>query len=375
MSKIPYSFRTPIPTYFYMNGFLDPKKKSFDNRIKFVMWAFSKCYCVDTVRCGVKYDAFEFSLSRERGAEEAGLSEKAFRLQMEYHLENGFLKKSANKIQNRCSRYKWQVHLFVEKLVKIEDARQDQDVHLDDIPLEKEGTTNSICALNEGPTDLRVENINKGPTDLKKGTQKGQPKNQPIYETETSKKGTQKGQPKDHFYRTIAIKEDLSSSDNVAKLQSSEKLSPSSNNKITAFFNPRTYRLKNGEPLSPRTQNAFAKYSFFEKERLLANVQHYEKHVNEGKPITSTHERFLQCCIRDDLARKEEYKQQNDLTVRWMIEEYKLKNIKIFQTVVQIRKNDYEPSESISKELPPKTFSEIFENHLNNYNLKDHYAT
>src|ERR1700744_3340418 len=106
MSKIPYTFRTPIPVFFYNNGYLNPNKESFENRIKFLTWAFSKCYVVPSIREGNRYEAFEFSFSRQTAAEECGLTEKAFRVQLDYHLANGFLKILPNNIKNRCNFYK-----------------------------------------------------------------------------------------------------------------------------------------------------------------------------------------------------------------------------------------------------------------------------
>ena len=54
MSKIPYAFQTPVPTYFKENGWFED-----ENTFKFVNWAFSKC---STQSRKVIYDNIEIIL-------------------------------------------------------------------------------------------------------------------------------------------------------------------------------------------------------------------------------------------------------------------------------------------------------------------------
>lgn len=373
MSKIPYDFRTPVPSFFFKTGYLDPHKESYENRVKFLNWAFGKCYSVSLTRGGKSYEPFEFSFGRYTAAEECGLTEKAFRVQLEYHIENGYLKKTSNEISNRCNSYKWDVQKFCEKIIKIENAKPEVQPSNE----LNQGPTDSIPKKEEGPTDLREEVDKKGPTDFEKGQPKGQSRGQPIYETNPEEKGQPKGQPKGHFYKNDkeAIELSLSNSDNEYKPRTREDLSLSSKRQSIAFsnqrvFNPKTYRLRNGELLTPRMQGALGKYVGNARERLLANISHYEEWVDSGGIIKESHEAYLQTCIKYDYAKKKDYSMQNDLYVRFLKEENNLKQIEILKTVVKIRITENGAPESISKELHPKTFADTLENFIRNNDAK-----
>src|SRR6185437_8294080 len=204
MSKIPYIFRTPIPAFFYSGGYLDPTKESFENRIKFRTWAFSKCYVVPSVREGIHYEPYEFSFSFRTAYEESGLTEKSFRVQLNYHIDNVFLEMKPNEIKNRSHTYRWQVHKFMEKIVQIDSQIEDQKQGHTDF---KEGRIAINSKEKEGHTDLRDKTSEKGHTDFKKDTPKDTPKGTPIYEIKLEEKGTQKGTQKGTFYRTIEQRE------------------------------------------------------------------------------------------------------------------------------------------------------------------------
>jgi hypothetical protein len=121
MSKIPYRFHTPIPAIFYQNGILDSSKKIYRNRLFFLTWAFSQCYCIATIRDNIPYNSYEFSFSRNSGAKECGLTEDEFRTQKEFFENEGYLEKSNDTIGNRINRYRWRVERFTEdKIIEIE---------------------------------------------------------------------------------------------------------------------------------------------------------------------------------------------------------------------------------------------------------------
>ena len=353
MSNIPYAYQTPTPRSFFQSKFLDPQKENYTNRRKFIDWILNNCYSKPWPRNGVHYDAYELSFSIETAAEAAGMTIKAFKNQLDLYLENGWMTKKSNDVKNRQNFYRFEAHKFGEKIVSIE---------------KEDGQTQEIKEKSMGPTDLRVETQQKGPTESEKGQPKDQQKGQPIYETKQAEKGQPKGQQKDHFYKSDrAIESSLLNSDNVAKPRVRENLSLSSKGQLTAFFNPRSYRLRNGEPLSLRTQNAFCKYSEDERKRLLANVQYYEEYVDSGGLIKTKHEQFLQVCINKDLAMKRENSEKNDLLARVMKEEFKMNEMSILKTTILIKKSDCEEPLSISKELPNQTFTSILDNYINTY--------
>jgi hypothetical protein len=114
-------------------------------------------------------------------------------------------------------------------------------------------------------------------------------------------------------------------------------------------------------------QNSICKYSENERKRALANVQYYEEYVDSGQTIKTEHERFLQYCIRDDLAMKKENCGRNDLLARVMKEEYRMNEMEILAKSIRIKKSDHEEPISISKELPHQTFTNILDNYINTY--------
>ena len=113
MSKIPYYFETPIPSYFRKNGWFK-KEKTW----KFVSWAFSKCsYEVrKIVHDGHELilQPFEFIAGRKTSSVECFLTEKEFRGQLICMESEGILKKTANSKANRFTCYIWVTDRFIE---------------------------------------------------------------------------------------------------------------------------------------------------------------------------------------------------------------------------------------------------------------------
>lgn len=117
MTKIPYTFNTPIPRYFIENGWfpLDNPERYFKN-MTFLQWAFSKC---STIPHKVFHDhkeillePFEFICGRNKSSNECGLTEKEFRGQLKNHINAGTLKKGANSVANRFTCYIWVTEHF-----------------------------------------------------------------------------------------------------------------------------------------------------------------------------------------------------------------------------------------------------------------------
>lgn len=349
MSKIPYPF-IPIPRLFFRNGVLDPKKKNFHKRLHFLTLTIGKCYAISHIQDGITYDAFEFSASVGEIAREMDITDDESEALFIWFSKEKFLIKSSHQIKNRPNRYKWDVSLFSDKVI---DLTQQQY-------LEKEKEKNR--------NQTQSENEEKIGTEHKKSEPKSEP-NRNRLRDEYDKKSEPKSEPIPPFLKNDkeAIESSLYKSDNVAKSHAREELPLSFKRQITAFFNPRTYRLRNGEPLSYRMQKALDKYSPREEERLLPNVQFYEEWVDSGKPIKKTHEAFLQHCINEDLARKNEYSLKNDLYAKFLKAENEAHGIEILQKVIHLRKSDHEEPQSISKELPPRTFENILDNYINNY--------
>jgi len=111
MSKIPYTFITPIPQYFLNNGWFKN-----ENTWKFVMWAFSRCQNVPRkiVICGTEIilEPYEFIAGRLTSSVECFLTEKEFRGQLNFMIRGGILKKGANSRANRFSTYIWVMSHF-----------------------------------------------------------------------------------------------------------------------------------------------------------------------------------------------------------------------------------------------------------------------
>lgn len=141
-------------------------------------------------------------------------------------------------------------------------------------------------------------------------------------------------------------------------------LPPSDMRQSTAFFDPFTYRLRNGEKLDIRTARSFAKYKGKELEKLVANVAWYEKQIDDGKQPKTTHEKFLQWAIKTNMAKSETDAWQNSLNARFMQAEHNLKGMKVMKTVVQLDKKDGNRPDSVSLNLPTHTFDNILQNYL-----------
>lgn len=360
MSRISYAYQTPTPRFFFNSGYIDPSKESYINRRKFLDWIMNNFYSVPWNRNGICYESFEYSFSIEKAAQEAGMTIKAFEYQLQHFLENKWMSKRTNNIQKRPNTYKFEAEKFSEKIVPLNESNDFQKKIM-------------------GGTDLRVETSEKGGTDSKKGEPKGETKGEPIYETKQDKKGEPKGDQKGPFLKNDkeSIILSLSKSDNVAKPHAREDLSLSFSNKITAFVNPRSYKLRNGKHLSLHMQNSLRKYSPREELRLLANVQFYEQWVDSGKPIKTNHEAFLQSCINKDYALKREYALKNELYSKFLKAENQAHGIEILKTTVRLKKPDCnEEPQSISIELPPSTFEKILDNYINLYypSPKEEYA-
>ncbi len=174
MSKVEYPF-IPIPRIFFKNGFLDPKKKNFDKRLRFITITFSKCYAVPRIIDNISYDAFEFSCSYEELADQLGASYKEVRCLIDLCIDMKFMIKTPNRIANRENYFKWDITQFVcEKVVILKDDVRDSEEKRADQNQEK----NSVHNSQKGQTVYREE-INK----------KGQTKNDINIDIENEEKG------------------------------------------------------------------------------------------------------------------------------------------------------------------------------------------
>ena len=333
MSKLPYRFITPIPIIFERNGVLDPKKQSYKNRLAFLKWAFSKCH----------YDRFNFSCNRLNAAKESGLTEEEWRAQEKFFIENGFLIKKKNPIHDRPSLYEWSMEKICEDKIILFEEQPCSKPCLDDE--EKKPPAILREEINQKPPAKNMEKVQPNP------------------------------QPNPHVYKNDnkTIESLVSLSDNTKNIRARQNLSLSYEQHFIASFNEKSYRLRNGNRLSSRMVNSIGKYSSDERERLIANVLLYEKHMDEGRKIKfdagdiPNHERYLQWLINKDIAKKNENIGINNLTAMFYKEEYKIHKMEIFQTSITLPKNSNELPMSIKKELPPRTFNAILENYINNY--------
>ena len=71
----------------------------------------------------------------------------------------------------------------------------------------------------------------------------------------------------------------------------------------------------------------------------MANVSYYEEWVDSGKEIKRSHEAFLQSCINNDFAMKNENALKNDLTAKFIKFEYNLNEMEILKTSIKIKKS------------------------------------
>jgi hypothetical protein len=124
-------------------------------------------------------------------------------------------------------------------------------------------------------------------------------------------------------------------------------------------FNPKTYRLLDGNLLSIRMQRALAKYS--DKALVLDNIKYYENHAKNSKTPILFHEKFLQYCLSENHAMKEVYRSQNQLFAKLILTEKKVYGMIVLKTVVKFK------DESISLKLPPEQFKKTLEHILNRH--------
>jgi hypothetical protein len=113
MSKIPYTFDTPVPSDFRKNGWF----KS-DNCLKFVTWAFARCLSFEHTVChdnqNIKLKPFQFIFGRYKCSLETNMSEDEVRTQQKSMESAGFLKKCPNKTPNRFTIYEWTTEAFTQ---------------------------------------------------------------------------------------------------------------------------------------------------------------------------------------------------------------------------------------------------------------------
>lgn len=111
MSKIPYSFETPVPKYFRENGWFKN-----ENTFKFVTWAFSKCsnqtHIVVMNNKEIILEPYEFVAGRLTSPGECFLTENIFRNQLISMQKAGLLKKSTNSLTNHYTCYIWVTERF-----------------------------------------------------------------------------------------------------------------------------------------------------------------------------------------------------------------------------------------------------------------------
>lgn len=356
MAKIGWRYKTPIPMIFWKDGTLVPSQAIYLKRLAYLTWVFGvKCH----------FDCIAFSYTRKEASEGSGLSVDEIRTQEEYFIQKGDLKFYPNESRNRPNDYEWVKEKIEEerisKIEKIPNQNLEKSQFILRDELDKKSQTEII--KNPKPNEKIPNQI---PTEI------------PIQirvETEKNPKPNPNQNPNVYINDKTAVNLSLDNSDNVAKPRARENLSLSCKGKITAFFNRSNYRLRDGKPLSPRMQNALAKYSPTEMERVRENVKFYEEFVDNGGIITTTHEQYLQGCINKDLAKKKENKGRNLLLAKFVKEEYKMNEMEISKTAVTIRKNSYETPDPISLELSPQSFEDAIDNYINAYYPGNNNAT
>jgi len=113
MSKIPYIFETPVPSFFRERGWFKT-----DNTLKFVTWAFARCCSFDRDIChdnkNIHLKAFQFIFGRHRCSIETNMSEDEVRTQVKSMESAGYLKKAPNKTPSRFTIYEWLTTSFSE---------------------------------------------------------------------------------------------------------------------------------------------------------------------------------------------------------------------------------------------------------------------
>lgn len=157
---------------------------------------------------------------------------------------------------------------------------------------------------------------------------------------------------KEHVKEDIQIKNDNVSDDRFLDI------SPS-----IVFFDPATFILPNGQNLSLQMQRSIAKYSAEEMRNLRSNVVYFQELVAKGKKMQNP-EAYLQQCIKKNYARHEVNVEPNRLYAQVMKEEHKLHKMEILKTVVRFKRSDGEVADSISFELPQKSFSDALDHYI-----------
>lgn len=166
--------------------------------------------------------------------------------------------------------------------------------------------------------------------------------------------------PEPGTYKEETIEEDLSKKNDV-NVSDDRSLSI---DESTVPFDPDTFILPNGEPLSLKMRRAIKKYSETDKQKLHANVCYFIKKVKQGTRMDKP-EAYLQNCIKMNYAQQETNSWQNKIYAEWKKEEFKLHGLKILKSVVQFKRSTNEAEESLSFSLPTETFSEILDKYIN----------
>ena len=151
------------------------------------------------------------------------------------------------------------------------------------------------------------------------------------------------------------IKNDLNVTNEVEKEEEEDRSLDMQESNV--LFNPSTFVLPNGNPLSLQMKRSIAKYSDQDRQKLSANVAYFNEQVKKGIKIDND-EAYLQTCIKFNYAQKNTNSWQNRLYAQWFKEETKASGLKILKTVVQIHTSDSKFPESVSFSLPPESFGE-----------------
>lgn len=165
-------------------------------------------------------------------------------------------------------------------------------------------------------------------------------------------------------HKEETIEEDLyKKNDNI--YNNSDNRSSFENDSIVSF-DAKTYRLPDGKPLSLQMQRSIAKYPEKDLYKLRCNVAYFEEQVKKGIKLqpNSTYERWLQTCIKYDYAGKEDNAEQNKRYATYLKKEHNPKGLNLMKTVVQFKRSENEPPESISYSLNPIVFSDILEKYI-----------
>lgn len=110
MSKIPFYF-TPIPIYFYENGFMED-----ENHFKFINWSFSKCSHEEQkiVVKGKEFilSPYEFQASRHTSSKECFLTPAEFRNQINFFCNQDYILPTTHQITHHFKCYIWSIDRF-----------------------------------------------------------------------------------------------------------------------------------------------------------------------------------------------------------------------------------------------------------------------